>query len=126
MIYRKLTDTGDYTFGKGAGNFLSNSPATVGQAIQTALQLMQGEWFIDTSAGVPFDTRILGTGTKAMYDIAIQSAILAVQGVVGIVKYLSSIDAATRNVTIACTVDTIYGAAFVSVNLKPFEYSPPV
>ena len=123
MIYRKLTPTGDYTFGKGSGNFLSNSPATVAQAIQTALQLIQGEWFIDTSAGAPYDTRVLGTGTKAIYDQTIQAAILGVQGVSGIAQYLSSIDS-SRSATIQCTVNTIYGTLSFSATQKPLAYSP--
>jgi hypothetical protein len=124
MIYRKLSSSGDYTFGKGAGNFLSNDPATVAQAIQTALSLVQGEWFLDINAGVPYNTKVLGTGTKGTYDAAIQAAILGVQGVLDISSYSSSIDPKTRKASVVCAVDTIYGTASFSVTQKPFNYSP--
>lgn len=124
MRYRKLTPDGDYTFGKGDGNFLLNSPATVAQAIQTALQLIQGEWFLDITAGVPYNTQVLGTGTKAIYDATIQAAILEVVGVLNIVNYLSRIDPSTRKATVTCTVDTVYGEANFTVTQKPFAYTP--
>ena len=114
MKYRKLTSTGDYTFGKGLGNLLSNSSETVAQAVQTALALIQGEWFINTFAGVPYGTRVFGAGTKARYDLVLQSAILDVPGVSRIVNYSSSVDARTRRASVSCTVDTIYGTTTIS------------
>jgi hypothetical protein len=124
MINRKLTPTGDYTFGKGAGNFLVNSPAAVAQAVQTLFGLVRGEWFLDILAGVPYNTKILGAGTKGTYDAAIQSAILSVQGVLGIASYSSSIDPNTRKATVVCTIDTIYGSAAFTSTQKPFNYAP--
>jgi len=123
MRYRKLSASGDYTFGKEAGNFFVDSPETVGQAIKTALLLIQGEWFIDTEAGVPYNTQILGAGTKQSYDIAIQTAILNVFGVSGITQYTSTINQTTRKVSINCTVNTIYGEATFRIEQKPFAYS---
>lgn len=124
MIYRKLTASGDYTFGKGAGDFISNSPETVAQAIQTALGLMQGEWFLDTTLGVPYDSRILGMGKKGSYDLAFQEAVIGVPGVLRITEYSSSVDPVTRKATVSCTVDTIYGQASFTATQKPFSYSP--
>ncbi len=123
MIYRKLTSSGDYVFGKGAGNFLSNSPETVAQAIKTALLLMQGEYFPDVTAGVPYDAKILGARTKGTYDAALQSAILGVQGVTGIASWQSDVDPATRMATVTCTVDTAYGQAALAVSQKAYAYS---
>jgi hypothetical protein len=102
------TDGGDYSFGRGSQEFLVNSPATVAQAILTALLLHQGEWFLDLTAGVPYDTQILGFGTTSLYDAAIKNAILGVQGVLSILSYSSSLDA-QRNLKVDVRVDTIYG-----------------
>jgi hypothetical protein len=107
MIYRKLDTFGDYTFGRGASNFLVDSPAAVAQAISTRLKLIQGEWFLDIQAGVPYNTQVLGFGTIPYYDFAIKDAILNTPGVSSIINYSSYID--NRNVTITATVDTIYG-----------------
>lgn len=124
MILRKIDSAGDYVFGKGAGNFLSNSPATVAQAIETTLRLFQGEYFPDVTAGVPYGSKILGTGTKSSYDLALQSAILGVLGVLQITQWTSTIDPATRKATVNCTVDTVYGQASFTVTQKAFSYNP--
>jgi hypothetical protein len=117
MKYRALDVNRDYTFGSGNTQFLSNSPAAVAQAIQTVLGLMQGEWFLDNTAGVPYATQVLGTGTQATRDLAIQSAILGTQGVLGISNYSSSVNPATRAFTVNATVDTLYGVTPVTVTL---------
>lgn len=124
MIYRKLDANDDYVFGKGPGNFLSNSPETVAQAIKTALRLFQGEYFPDTSAGVPFGSKILGAGTKSSYDLALQSVILNVTGVLQITQWASSVDPTTRKASVSCTVDTVYGQAQLKITQKAFSYSP--
>jgi hypothetical protein len=54
MRYRKLDANGDYTFGGGSNDFLVNTPETVAQAVMTRLNLLQGEWFLDTTAGMPW------------------------------------------------------------------------
>jgi hypothetical protein len=72
MIYRKLDADGDYTFGLQGGNFYKNNPEAVGQAVKTRLSLIQGEWFLDTNAGTPYNSQILGAGTVGTYDHAIQ------------------------------------------------------
>lgn len=115
MRYRALSPSGDYTFGRGQGNFLVNSPACVAQAVQTALALAQGEWFLDKTAGVPWATQILGYGTGPLYDLAIKDAILAVEGVDSITAYSSQLNAATRALTVTATIATIYGAATVTL-----------
>jgi len=114
MIYRKLDSRGDYTFGQQSGNFWVNQPEAVAQAIQTRLGLVQGEWFLDPTVGVPYDTKILGMDRMASYDQAIQGAILDTQGVNEIVDYVSGVNTETRRAFVACTVDTVYGQVILS------------
>lgn len=109
MRYRELSETGDYVFGRGANEFLVNSPAAVAQAVQTRLLLIQGEWFLDVKEGTPYATQILGTGTRNTYDTAIRDRILETEGVVEITEYFSAFNADTRALTVTCTIDTIYG-----------------
>lgn len=109
MIYRKLDVNGDYTFGLKSGNFYRNNPDAVAQAVKTRLGLIQGEWFLDTTIGTPYNSQILGAGTVSRYDAAIQEVILETQGVQGISQYASSVDPITRGATINCTIDTVYG-----------------
>lgn len=109
MRYRTLDANGDYTFGQNSANFLVNSPAAVGQAILTRLKLMQKEWFLDQTAGTPYDTQILGAGTESTRDLAVQTVILETQGVDEIVDYASHYDPSARQFTFAATVDTQFG-----------------
>ena len=114
MRYRTLDANGDYTFGQNGANFLVNSPAAVGQAVLTSLGLIQGEWFLDQTAGVPYDTEILGAGTESTRDLAYQTAILQTQGVSAIVEYASYLNPTTREFIVAATIDTIYGVTTIT------------
>ena len=109
MMYRKLTENGDYTFGMQGGNFYKNTPEAVAQAVKTRLGLIQGEWFLDTEAGTPYNSQILGAGMVATYDRAIQEVILGTQGVTEIVSYSSSVNSSTRAASVECTINTVYG-----------------
>lgn len=122
MRYRALDVNGDYTFGQGSDNFLVDSPACVAQAVRTALLLWKGEWYLDTTAGMPWATDVLGTGTDSLYDEAIKAKIQSVQGVTDIVNYSSSLNTATRALIVDCTIDTLYGQANVNVNLSTSGY----
>jgi hypothetical protein len=113
LIYRKLTSTGDYTFGKGAANFLVGTPDTVAQAVKTRLALITGEWFLDLTRGTPYKEQILAEGKMALYDHAIKEVILNTQGVRSILEYASGVNPNTRAAFIACTIDTIYGQTLI-------------
>jgi hypothetical protein len=112
--YRKLTASGDYSFGQNALDFYVNSPQTVAQAILTRLLLHQGEWFLDVTFGMPWESQVLGYGTKSLYDAAIKAAILGVQGVASIVSYSSDLDTVNRALSVNVTVSTIYSQLSIS------------
>lgn len=117
MRYRKLSPTGDYTVGKKEGTFYKDQPEAVGQAVLTRLKLAQGEWFLNTDQGTPYNSRILGAGMVASYDAAIQEVILNTQGVVGITGYSSGVDPETRAAFVSCTIDTLYGSTPIQATL---------
>jgi hypothetical protein len=117
MRYRMLSADGDYVFGNGPGEFLVNTPATVAQAIVTRLKLWQGEWFLDSQAGTPYKTQVLGYGTQNVYDAAIQTIIINTLGVNQITEYSSSFNTTTRALTIEATVATIYGTTTINTTL---------
>jgi hypothetical protein len=116
MRVRAQDQNGDYTFGRGAGNFLVDNNAAVAQLIQTALLLQQGEWFLDSTVGTPWSTDILGYDTAPLYDIAIQQVILGVPGVASIQSYSSNLNTKTRALSVSVTVTTIYDTT-ASVNV---------
>lgn len=108
MRYRALDANGDMTFGHGQADFLQDSPACVGQAIVTRLKLMQGEWFLDSTVGMPYATQVFIEGGRFTADRAAQRVILGTQGVTELVAYASQFGGA-RNWSAQATVDTIYG-----------------
>ena len=117
MKYRQLDSNGDYTFGLGGGNFYQDVPAAVGQAVLTRLKLFEGEWFLDTTYGTPYNSQILGAGTVATYDAALQEVILNTRGVLSIASYSSGVDPRTRAAAVNCTINTQYGQAQIATNL---------
>ena len=52
MIYRKLTETGDYSFGRGSQDFVEGVEA-VAQACKTNMLLLLGEWWENLENGLP-------------------------------------------------------------------------
>lgn len=116
MRYRALDANGDMTYGQGQANFLTNSPACVGQAIVTRLKLVQGEWFLDKTVGMPYATQVFIEGGRFTADRAAQAVILGTQGVTQLVSYASSFSR-SRNWNASATVDTIYGQTQVQATL---------
>ena len=113
---------GDMTFGQNQANFLIDNVQMVQQKILTRLKLWQGEFFLNTSAGMPWQTEVIGYGTEALYDAAIQAQIQGTVAVTEISSYSSNLDPATRVLTVTFTVQTLYGPLTVSANLP---FAPP-
>lgn len=118
--YRQLTNNlrdpsrvgGDMTFGRGINNFLADSPTAVAQAVLTRLCLWQGEWFLDTTIGMPWLQQVLGKSVAIsgnVPDSAIRTIILNTPFVVRIEDYASSFDHSSRNFTVGCKVTTAFG-----------------
>lgn len=119
MRVRALDANGDMVFGAGAATFLIDSPQAVVQCVLTALKLFQGEWFLDTTAGVPWNTQVLGINPQSSYDNAIKNAIHAATGVSALTAYSSSLDKATRVLTVTASGTSPYGDWTLSTSV-PF------
>lgn len=118
MRYRKLTATGDYSFGQGQLDFYINLPQTVGQAVLTNLKLFLGEWFLDLTTGMPWLTQVIGVDTSALYDNAIKTQIINTAGVTRIVAYTSVLNAALRHLEVKVTILTIFSPAPISLEVN--------
>jgi len=117
MRYRKLTASGDFSFGHQQSDYWNNVPDAVGQAVQTRLLLFTGEWFLDTSDGTPWRTEVLGKYTMQTYDAVIKDRILSTPGVNSILSYSSSFNGNTRSLSVSATIDTIYGSTPIEATL---------
>jgi hypothetical protein len=112
-----LTANLDYAYGQGSANYLVDSRAAVAQEVFTTLMLLQGEWFLDTTAGVPWLTQVMGVNTIPLYDQVIKQAILNVQAVTAIASYTSILNRATRVLAVTVTIDTQFGITQVQANV---------
>ena len=110
LRYRKLDAAGDYSFGAGQANFYRDQPEAVAQAVQTRLALFLGEWFLDTSDGTPWNTRVLGERTLPLYDLTQRARILATPNVTSITAYASQFNAQTRALGVQVSVLTDFSA----------------
>ncbi len=109
MRVRMLDAGGDMTFGGGAANFHTNTPAGVAQRISTRLRLILGEWYLDTTVGTDWGGKILGRhGTKS-YDAEIKRVILGTAGVSSIASYSSALSS-DRELSVSAAVLTTYSA----------------
>ncbi len=110
MLTRRLSASWDMTFGQGLAN-IADSPEAVGQNVKSRLQLLQGEWFLDTSAGVPYLQQIaVKPANLPLAAALIKAQILGTDGVSAITDFAMNFDTGTRRLTVTCTVQTIYGS----------------
>ncbi len=82
----------------------------VGQHARCRLMTHRGEWFLDTTAGVPWLDRILGKRVDlTLAEAVIKSEILKTDGVTGISSFDLRFRSATRGLDLAsATIETIF------------------
>lgn len=107
--------TGDAVFNNGtlaASGTTQTRKSDLGQRLILRLSTFRGEWFLDTTFGVPWFTELLGKKVgKGYFDAIIQSEIRKEPDVIEILDYTSTYDNTTRNISITArirgTEDTI-------------------
>lgn len=117
MRYRKLSPTGDYTFGQGIANFWVDRREAPAQAVMTRLRLLKGEWFADTSEGTDWATRVLGKYTISTYDPEIQQRIVGTKEVTALQEYQSLVNPDTRALRVSTRISTSYGEVRIQESL---------
>ena len=115
MRVRRLDTNHDMTFGRGLGNIAKDAEG-VAQKVKTRLYLLQGEWFLDTDAGVPYLQKFTTKPVDVNYaESVLKQTILDTEGVDSISNWSASLNRDTRRFTINCMVSTIYGS---TVNIQ--------
>lgn len=106
MKYRKLTSTGDYSFGSGGNDYADGNEA-VAQAIKTKLLLFYGEWWENLGEGIPMFQSVLGQTNpdtiKSSLSILVEQRITEIEEVDSVKNI--KIDYDRRNRTISMEVD---------------------
>lgn len=93
--------------------------ARVAQAVGIRLRTWLGEWFLDTTHGVPYLERVLGKVSRPeIVEAVLRSQILGVAGVKTIVSFSLQIDPNTRVARADFTVESAEGLASGSINIK--------
>ena len=116
MIERALSATGDWTFGLGKQNYLSDQSAII-QDIRTRLYEFLNDAFWNMPAGIDWP-RLLGTpGMKQEITITCRSIILQTYGVKAVNSISSLVDAVTRNLVLSFNINTLYTSNF-SIQLQ--------
>lgn len=107
MKYRKLTASGDYSFGNNKNDFYTGQDAIM-QAIKTKIKLYYGEWWEDLGVGIPFLRSIIGQTNKSNVALVVSSLLKQrlkdVKEVVSVSNIETLIDG--RRITIKMNVGT--------------------
>ena len=87
----------------------------VRQRLNVILKLFKGEWFLDADAGIPYFQEILKKGVDLTnVDAILRAEIIGTEDVNRFISYTPvALDAATRTISVAFTVDTVYGPVTV-------------
>jgi len=119
MLVRRVDAAHDMTFGAGRRNLAATGEAT-GQRLRCRILMIQGEWFLDTGAGVPWwapegnGVQPIMGGTKNLQyaEAVIKAAILGTDGVATLDSFSMSFNGTTRKLTIAASGTSVDGDAF--------------
>lgn len=85
--------------------------AAVAQRLRGRLGLARGEWFADTSLGVPWVQTILGQrGSERIAETILQAAITSCPGVGALESFTLALNATTRHAAVTFRVRTVDGA----------------
>lgn len=112
MKYRKLTATGDYSFGGNQTDYIEGANA-VGQAVKTKLLLFYQEWWEDLGLGIPMFQSFIGQTNpetiKTSLSMVIENRILEVPEVKSVENVEIHIDRRTRSMSFDIDVVTANG-----------------
>ena len=112
MKYRKLTSTGDYSFGSGSKNYADGNEA-VAQAIKTKLLLFYGEWWENLGEGMPMFQSVLGQTNpetiKSSLSMLVEQRIMEIQEVDSIKNIEIEYDKRNRTISMEVDVATTSG-----------------
>lgn len=97
-----VVENGDLVFSRGV--------AAVAQSIRIAIQLFEGEWFLDLSAGMPWYRSILGRRfDETAMRAAFRDAILTAPGVASLTSLTSTLDVAARRLRVSWAAIAEFG-----------------
>lgn len=117
MLVWRTDENNDVSFGHNLGDYAKDAES-VAQRVKSRLQLLKGEWFLDTDAGVPYLQRIMTKPADIQYAKAvIMQTILDTTDVVSIDYINVTFDHNTRELNVQVDVITIYSEEAQSIEV---------
>lgn len=114
MIIRNLDSSGDWVFGQGVGNYLTQN-AAIGLNIQTRLYSWVGDCFFDLGAGIDWLNRLGSKNQRVLLEMDLRRIILQSNGITGILSFFTELNG--RNFTANYSVQTIYSTLNDSIQV---------
>ena len=112
MKYRRITSSGDYSFGSGSKNYVEGNEA-VAQAIRTKLLLFYGEWWENLGEGIPMFQSVLGQTNpetiKSSLSMLVEQRIVEIQEVDSVKNIEIDYDRKNRTISMEVDVTTTSG-----------------
>ncbi len=99
-----VIENGDFVFARGLD--------AIAQSCRIALQMFEGEWFLDQSVGIPYWQEILGFKPDFAIraaTVAFTSELLSVSGVIAVTRMDVAYTGASRGLTVTWQVRTVLG-----------------
>ena len=97
------------------------TPAVLAQKLRIRLSLLQGEYVLDQSVGIPWLQAILGKGTQGAATAILRRAITTCAGVASLVSFSLTVSD-SRVASVSFTVTTATGE---EVSITDFVWSAP-
>jgi hypothetical protein len=118
ITVRRLDSNGDYTFGQGLADYISDTEA-VAQIIKTRLLLFVGEWWLNLNDGLPLWQSILSASGANVQSITllIQDRILGTPNVVDITSLSTNFDSIQRAYSFTASVTTTFSTSITISNI---------
>jgi len=102
--------TGDIDFSTKEPTLITDVATAVRQRLHIRLNTFEGEWFYDSSVGVPYFQDILGQQfSQSIIDNTLRRTIIETEDVIELTEYSSSFDRMSRTYNLSFTVTTSTG-----------------
>lgn len=112
-------DTGDVVFINGAAPVTQRTATVVAQRLRITLYTFLGEWFLDTTVGVPYYQQIFGKiRTKSAVDLIFQQIITDDPDVIEILTFESTLDNANRGYSMTFQVRVSDNTASLPITIS--------
>lgn len=94
------TATNDIAYSNGQAQYVINADEVL-QRVRTCLRRIAGEWFLDTTAGVPyFNGQMLGGKDLEYVKLILRKEVLQIKGVGEILQLNAYINTTTKHVSV--------------------------